>query len=104
MNMIYGKAFNHLVQQAKWVCRGKGDVYANYEWLDDRPKPTKKQCDNVLPGILAQEQLEETKLLRKNAFQAEADPLFFGWQRGENTEEAWLDKVKEIRARYPYPS
>lgn len=39
---------------------------------------------------------------RRGAYTTEADPLFFGWQRGENTEQAWLDKVAEIRARFPY--
>jgi hypothetical protein len=34
---------------------------------------------------------------------AEADPLFFKWQRGEATEQEWLNKIEEIRARHPYP-
>lgn len=38
---------------------------------------------------------------RKFAYQNEADPLFFKWQRGEGTQEAWLAKVQEIKARYP---
>lgn len=32
-----------------------------------------------------------------------ADPLFFGWQRGENSKEEWLDKIAQIRQDYPYP-
>ena len=32
----------------------------------------------------------------------EADPLFFNVQRGEATEQEWLDKIAEIRARFPY--
>lgn len=47
---------------------------------------------------------EETIANRRSAYVVEADPLYFGWQRGENTEQAWLDKVAEIRARYPYPA
>ena len=39
---------------------------------------------------------------RRHDFINEADPLYFGWQRGENTEQEWLDKVAEIRARHPY--
>lgn len=38
---------------------------------------------------------------RRYAYQQEADPLFFKWQRGESTQEAWLAKVEEIKARYP---
>lgn len=39
--------------------------------------------------------------LRKSAYQTEADPLFFKWQRGESTEQVWLDKIADIRQRYP---
>lgn len=38
---------------------------------------------------------------RRTAYAAESDPLFFKWQRGEGTQEAWLAKVNEIKARYP---
>jgi hypothetical protein len=38
---------------------------------------------------------------RKSAYQNEADPLFFKAQRGEATHQEWLDKVAEIKARYP---
>ena len=31
----------------------------------------------------------------------EADPLFFKAQRGEVEQQVWLDKVAEIKARYP---
>lgn len=38
---------------------------------------------------------------RKAAYQVEADPLFFKYQRGEATEQEWLDKIAEIKTRYP---
>jgi hypothetical protein len=41
---------------------------------------------------------------RHAAYVAESDPLFFQWQRGETTEQAWRDKVAEIQARYPDPA
>ncbi|BAF89576.1 hypothetical protein AZC_3578 [Azorhizobium caulinodans ORS 571] len=44
---------------------------------------------------------EEQRRLRQIAYQAEADPLFFEWQRGEATEEQYRAKLAEIRARYP---
>lgn len=40
---------------------------------------------------------------RASAYSEEADPLYFKWQRNEGTEQEWLDKVAEIRGRYPYP-
>lgn len=53
------------------------------------------------PPSPAQQTTEQTEALRKAAYQAEADPLFFKYQRGEATREEWLAKVDEIRARYP---
>ena len=41
--------------------------------------------------------------LRRQAYQAEADPLYMRYQRGEAEKQEWLDKVEEIRGRYPYP-
>lgn len=41
--------------------------------------------------------------LRSEAYRQESDPLFFKSRRGEATEQEWLDKVDEIKARYPYP-
>lgn len=42
--------------------------------------------------------------MRQAACQLESDPLFFKWQRGEATQQQWLDKIAEIRARYPNPT
>jgi hypothetical protein len=39
--------------------------------------------------------------LRRAAYVAESDPLFFMSQRGEATQQEWLDKVAEIKARWP---
>ena len=48
-----------------------------------------------------QELAQQKDQQRKRAYQNEADPLFFKWQRGEGTQEAWLAKVEEIKSRYP---
>jgi hypothetical protein len=48
-------------------------------------------------------QLAAAKLSRSAAYRNEADPLFFKVQRGEATEQEWLDKIEEIRNRFPYP-
>ena len=55
------------------------------------PQPTP---ESILAGIKAQ---------RAAAYIAEADPLFFKYQRAEADQQEWIDKVEEIRIRYPYP-
>ena len=43
----------------------------------------------------------DTSALRRAAYAAEADPLFFMAARGEATQQQWLAKVAEIKARWP---
>lgn len=38
---------------------------------------------------------------RLQAYREEADPLFFKWQRGEASQQEWMDKVAEIKQRFP---
>lgn len=42
-----------------------------------------------------------SQVMRQRAYFAEADPLFFKSQRGDATIQEWLDKVAEIKSRYP---
>ena len=55
------------------------------------------------PEEIAAQERAEAEANRQAAFEREADPLFFKWQAGEGTEQEWLAKREEIRARYPYP-
>jgi len=48
-----------------------------------------------------QQRIEQAEANRRAAYEQEADPLFFKAQRGEATEQEWLDKVAEIKQRYP---
>jgi hypothetical protein len=102
--MSYELAFSKLVPGAKWSCAGSFDQYENFTWHDERPQPTKSECDAVMAEAIAEKNQAVAKVKRQKAYQAEADPLYFGFQRGENTEQEWLDKVAEIRARFPYPA
>ena len=52
------------------------------------------------PYVLTAEEIEQGRLA---AYQAESDPIFFAWQRGETTKEAWLAKIEEIKLRLSKP-
>ena len=47
--------------------------------------------------------VEEVEAARRAAYATESDPLFFEWQRGDGTEQAWLDAVAAVKAAHPYP-
>jgi len=36
----------------------------------------------------------------RKAYQEESDPLYFKWQAGEGTQQAWITKRSEVAARY----
>lgn len=102
MTIHYGRAFSHLVPSARWSCAGDDNVYANYVWHDDRPQPSKQACDDAWQDVLDAEADEQARVARQAAFRAEADPIYFKWQRDEAAKQDWLDKVDEIRGRFPY--
>lgn len=63
-----------------------------YNVVELSPEETQEQAD------IKQKSLDGQRL---QAYRTESDPLFFKAQRGEATQQEWLDKVAEIKARYP---
>lgn len=47
------------------------------------------------------ERIANIEAQRAQAYRNESDPLFFKSQRGEATQQEWLDKIAEIKARFP---
>lgn len=67
---------------------GTGWTYVKGKWVSPiLPAPT----------------IEQVEAARRLAYQTDSDPLFFGWQRGENTEQDWLDAVQAVKDAHPYP-
>ena len=50
------------------------------------------------------QQVEQVRQQRQQAYQNEADPLFFKAQRSEATLDEWQSKIAEIKVRYPNPN
>ena len=44
----------------------------------------------------------EQRIKREGAYQYESDPIFMLWQRGQATEQEWLDAVAAVKTKYPY--
>lgn len=75
----------------------------NHPWiLFYKQKHEERVQELNTPIILTPEQqLELQRIKRQQAYMKESDPLFFKWQRGEATEQEWLDKIQEIKNRFP---
>jgi len=92
-----------LVPNASISYTGIDVAYEDIEWLDERPQPTKAECDAAWPEIEYNIKYANVERARLNAYRDDADPLFFGWQREENTEHDWLDAVQAVKDAHPYP-
>lgn len=94
-------ALQSLCPGAEWVLRG--NEYAGLEWLDTKQaQPTEAEVAAEIARLQAELPNKIAKENRAAAYKLEADPLFFKAQRGEATQQEWLDKVAEIQARFPY--
>ena len=94
-------ALQSLRPGAEWVLRG--NEYAGLEWLDTKQaQPTEAEVSAEVARLQAELPNKIAKENRAAAYKLEADPLFFKAQRGEATQQEWLDKVEEIKQRYPY--
>ena len=86
---------------AEWVLRG--NEYDGLEWLDTKQtKPTEEEINAEIARLQAELPNKLAKENRAAAYKLEADPLFFKAQRGEATQQDWLDKITEIQQRFPY--
>lgn len=80
-----------------------GDTYDGLTWLSDTPKPSQAELDAAWPQVDYDNQVAAVSAARLAAYPTDSDPLFFEWQRGDGTEQAWLDAVAAVKAANPYP-
>ena len=70
---------------------------------EDVAKPTKKTLEKLWPEVELEAKIEGVDLARRSAYQTESDPIFFEYQRGDKTQQEWLDAVQAIKDAHPYP-
>jgi hypothetical protein len=80
-----------------------GDTYDGLTWLDSTPKPTQAALDALWPATAYNQQYAQVETNRRTQYEAQSDGLFFEWQRGTNTKEAWEAAVQAVKDANPYP-
>lgn len=99
--MNYALAIQYLHPDAEWSMAGND--LSTLEWRSDGDPPTQQELEAAWPAANYEHQMILVDAKRRAAYADEADPLFFKVQRGELDEQVWLDKVDEIRVRFPDP-
>jgi len=77
--------------------------YATLVWLSAGTKPTQAELDAAWPTVDYNNQYAQVETNRRTQYEAQSDGLFFEWQRGTNTQEAWETAVQAVKDANPYP-
>ena len=99
--MDYALILTKKYPESRW--RMNGDNYENLEWLSDSEKPSKDELKSHWDEVQKEAKTERARKNRAIAYRVESDPIFLQWKRGEATEQEWLDKIAEIKERFPRP-
>lgn len=80
-----------------------GDTYAGLTWLSEGDAPTEAELSAEWAQVQYEVQYEAVEQARHAAYQKDADPVFFQFQRGSATELEWLAAVEAVKTAHPYP-
>ena len=86
---------------SEWTLNG--DSYSGLTWLSDGEAPTLAELEAEWAQVEYEVAYEAVQKQRQAAYQSESDPVFFDYQRGEVTEQDWLDAVQAVKDAHPYP-
>ena len=80
----------------------KGRYYGRLSYQNDSYPNLTEQDIKIINQLHDNQDVIENRRL---AYQLESDPLFLEWQYDQSAEkeQAWRDKVAEIKIRYPLP-
>ena len=84
----------------EWVINGD---YETLVWLSAGTPPTQAELDAQWPQVAYDSAVSIVATNRRTQYEQQSDGLFFEWQRGTNTKEAWETAVDAIKAANPYP-
>ena len=86
---------------AEWTLNG--DDYSGLTWFSKGKAPTEAELEALWPEVQSEVAHEQVEQARAQAYRETADPIFFQYQRGDATEQEWLDAVKAVKNAHPYP-
>jgi hypothetical protein len=94
----------HLVPNALLSYTGTEIGYDDIEWLDERPQPTKDECDAAWPQVNYEMTYAQVEAQRRYRYTNETDGMFFAAMRDDQDLTEWIEAVEAIKAELPYPT
>jgi hypothetical protein len=103
--MDYALVLTHHPDYAGRLWRMSNNDYATLRMTDDGPKPTQAELDARAPQVQFDREYARVRAARHAAYAAPDGPdaIYLRWQRGDATEQEWLDSVQAVKDAHPYP-
>ncbi len=70
-------------------------------WVERPLNYTEAEEPEYIDDITPEEVDEGTRRVRAFLYREQSDPIYMKWQRGEATEQEWLDAVEAIKIAWP---
>jgi hypothetical protein len=100
----YVQALMYLVPNALVSYTGVQVEYEAIEWLDERPQPSKAECEAIWPQANYELQHAQVEAARRQRYTNETDGVFFAAMRADGDLTEWKAAVEAIKAELPYPA
>jgi len=103
VSVDYATVLTYAYPGSLWSLNGEG--YAGLTWLDETPKPTQAELDAAWESVQYERSYQSVRDARHAAYGSPDGPdaLYLQWQRGDATEQEWLDAVQAVKDAHPYP-
>ena len=74
-------------------------------WHSDSEMPSQEMLDAAWPRVQYYREYAQVRAARHSAYAAPDGPdaIFLRWQRGDASEQEWLDAVAAVKDAHPYP-
>jgi hypothetical protein len=72
-------------------------------WENQVPQPSDDEILAASPDGAFQREYDAVTAIRQAEYARLSDPIFMQYQRGEATEQEWLDAVQAVKDANPYP-
>ena len=100
----YALILTALFPDALWSLNDNDLGTLSWDEGNSEDVPSQDMLDAAWPQVEYDRAYAAVEAARHAAYISDADPLFFKWQRGSGSEQAWRDAVQAVKDAHPYPT
>ena len=101
----YANVLTALFPDAVWGLVNNDLSTLTWDEGNSEDVPSQEMLDAAAPQVEYEREYAEVRAARHAAYAAPDGPdaIFLQWQRGDASEQEWLDAVQAVKDAHPYP-